>query len=79
MNYITNTKSKLKWKYNKVDKSYNVNITQLSDSIIHKFDNNSTNITDVSSNLVVDKTGRYGVQFLYDVSTGNIDAVCNCI
>ena len=79
INYITNTKSKLKWTYNKADKSYNVNITQLSDSIIHNFDDNNNNIMDISSNLVIDKTGRYNVQFTYNPSTGNIDTVCNCI
>lgn len=80
INYITNTKSKLKWTYNKADKSYNVNVTQLADSIIHKFDDNATNITtDVSSSLVVDKTGRYNVQFIYNTSSGNIDTTFKCI
>ena len=79
INYITNTKSKLKWRYNKADKSYNVKVTQLSDSIIQKFDNNANIIADASSSLAVDKTGRYNVQFIYNVSTGNIDTVCNCI
>ena len=81
INYITNTKSKLKWKYNKADKTYNVKITQLAEPIVHNISKftDTTNIIDTSSSLVIDKTGRYNVQFTYNAESGNVDTTCECI